>query len=142
MNVFFCKIIKEYKEKLEFSESKQCCAEHIKMPLLLCRQGAIDWGGFVSAPRLFSSSLCSSALHSLLLFPPYYLGCSINIGQYLVSSSVRLDHTHVPFFLPMHCCLLLFRDGRTYQVICQRRLSVSDKVLLAEKSLSCEGHMM
>ena len=69
------------REKLKFSESKQCCAEHKKMPLLLCRQGAIDWGAL---SRSLSSSPppCALLLFILpLLFPPYYLACSINIGQ-------------------------------------------------------------
>ena len=53
------------REKLEFSESKQCCAEHIKMPLLLCRQGAIDWEAL---SRSLSSSPPPCALLLFILF--------------------------------------------------------------------------
>ena len=53
------------REKLEFSESKQCCAEHIKMPFLLCGQGAIDWGAL---SRSLSSSPPPCAERSFSLF--------------------------------------------------------------------------
>ena len=126
------------REKLEFSESKQCCAEHIKMPLLLCRQGAIDWGA-LSRPLSSSPPPCALLLFILpLLFPPYYLGCSINIGQYLVSSSVRLDHTSHIF--SSNALLSASFQGRTHlpgylpeALECPR---LSDKVLLVEKNLS------
>ena len=131
------------RKTLEFSESKQCCAEHIKMPLLLCRQGAIDWEAL---PRSLSSSPSYSSRSALilpLLFPPYHLGCTINIGQCLLSSSVRLLSSSARPLLSSHALLSASFQGRTHLPgYLPERLSVSDKVLLAEKNLSYEGHMM
>ena len=79
--VFFARLSRNMRGKLEFSESKQCCAEHIKMPLLLCRQGAIDWEA-LSWSLSSSPPPCALLLFILpLLFPPHHLACSINIGQ-------------------------------------------------------------
>ena len=130
--------IKEYEGKTRiFGIKTMLCRTHKNAsPPLPTRS---NWlGGFVSVTKLFSSSLCSSALHSLLLFPPHHLACSINIGQYLVSSSVLLDHTSHIF--SSNALLSASFQERTHlpgylpeALECPR---LSDKVLLVEKNLS------